>query len=201
MKFRKAYRKEISKDVVVVTDEGEYPIWEKDYDRLFQNLMPGDEIENSEELIRLAVRRQIKKSAVKKISAGNITRSALIRRITGERMFNVYPEKSEVEYIVDKLDRAGFINDRSYAKRYVEKSCEKLWGEYKIRASMRERGFTAADIDAALEDISPDWTQLARDFVDGCSDSERNTLFRKLQSRGFPTSVIMDVLNGGDYGD
>ena len=39
MRFKKAYRKELTKDVAIVTDEGEYPIWEKDYDRLFSNLI------------------------------------------------------------------------------------------------------------------------------------------------------------------
>ena len=196
MRFKKAYRKELTKDVAIVTDEGEYPIWEKDYDRLFSNLIPGDVIRNSDELVLLALRRQIKKSAVKKISAGNITRNALVRRITRERMFNTYPEKVEVEYVVDKLERAGFINDASYAARFVENACEKLWGEYKIRSSMRERGFKSEDIDKAVADASPDWDTLAREFCKQHPDETKPMLFRKLQARGFPTSVISNVLDG-----
>ena len=196
MIFKKAYRKEKTKDIAIVTDQGEYPIWEKDFEKYFSNLLPGDSIRNSEELVMLAVRRQIKKSAVKKIAAGNITRNALVRRITRERMFNVYPEKVEVEYVVDKLERAGFINDSAYARRFIETATSKLWGEYKIRAAMRERGFKGEDIDASLADISPDWYSLASQFCEEHPDEPRESLFRKLQARGFSTTIITDVLDG-----
>ena len=196
MIFKKSYAKQISKDVVIVTDEGEYPIWEKDFEKLYSNLTAGDEIENPDALVRLAVLRQIKKSAVKKISAGNITRHLLVYRITREKMFDTYPDKADVELIVDKLERAGFINDAAYAVRFLEKSSEKLWGEYKVRAAMRERGFKGEDIDRALLKVKPDWEALAREFCRGCEGEEREVLFRKLQSRGFSTEVISNVLNG-----
>ena len=196
MVFKKSYAKQISKDVVIVTDEGEYPIWEKDFEKLYSNLKAGDELENPEALIRLAVLRQIKKSAVKKISAGNITRHLLVYRITREKMFDTYPDKADVELIVDKLERAGFINDSAYAVRFLEKSCEKEWGEYKIRAAMRERGFKSEDIEKAFLKVNPDWENMARKFCEGYKGEEREVLFRKLQSRGFSTEVISNVLNG-----
>lgn len=196
MIFKKAYRKERTRDVAVVTDLGEYPIWEKDFEKLFSNLVTGDVINNPDELVTLAVRRQIKKSAVKKISAGNITRNALVRKITREKMFDLYPERAEVERVVDKLERAGFIDDRAYARRFIEIATGKLWGEYKIRASMRERGFKGEDIDSALVAASPDWYALASQFRDEHSDEPRESLFRKLQARGFSTTIISDVLDG-----
>ena len=196
MIFRKSYNKPATRDVVIVTDEGEYPIWEKDFSRLFATLNPGDVIDNEDELVNLAVMRGIKKSAVKKISAGNITRNALIRRIMRERMFGIYPSAEQVEFVIDKLDRAGFINDTLYAKRYVEKTLEKQWGEYKIRASMRERGFKSEDIDKALLEADPDWEEMARAFIEANPDTEREAMFRKLQARGFSTSIITSVLNG-----
>lgn len=196
MIFKKSYAKQISKDIVIVTDEGEYPIWEKDFEKLYSNLGAGDEIENPDALIRLAVLRQIKKSAVKKISAGNITRHLLVYRISREKMFDTYPDKADVELIVDKLERAGFINDSAYAVRFLEKSCEKEWGEHKIRAAMRERGFKSEDIDKAFLKVNPDWEKMAGKFCERYDGEERDVLFRKLQSRGFSTAVITDVLNG-----
>lgn len=196
MIFKKSYAKQISKDVVIVTDEGEYPIWEKDFEKLYSTLCAGDEIENPDELMRLAVLRQIKKSAVKKISAGNITRNALVYRISREKMFDIYPDKADIELVVDKLERAGFINDGMYAVRFLEKSCEKLWGEYKIRAAMREKGFKGEDIDCAILKVKPDWKKMAREFCQGFEGEERETLYRKLQARGFSSAVISDVLNG-----
>lgn len=196
MIFKKSYAKQISKDIVIVTDEGEYPIWEKDFEKLYSNLGAGDEIENPDALVRLAVLRQIKKSAVKKISAGNITRHLLVYRISCEKMFDVYPDKADVELVVDKLERAGFINDGMYAVRFLEKSCEKLWGEYKIRAAMREKGFKSEDIDRAIQKVNPNWENMAREFCQGFKGEEREVLYRKLQARGFSSAVISDILNG-----
>ncbi len=194
MIFRKSYNKPATRDTVVVTDEGEYPIWEKDFDKLFSSLSAGDEIENSDELVRLAVMRAIKKSAVKKISAGNVTRNALVKKICHEKMFGSYPDPSWVELVIEKLDRAGFINDTMYAKRYVEKALEKEWGEYKIRGSMRERGFKNEDIEKAFAELSPDFEGIARAFCEKNSDADRDSLYRKLNTRGFPASIIIKVL-------
>lgn len=196
MKFLKYYRKDRNKEVVLVTDVGEFPIWEKDYDTHFATLEKGDEIENEEFLVSLAVKREVKKSAIRKISAGNITKNALIYRISHEKMFGVYPEKNVVETVVSKLALAGFINDESYARRFVESSVSKGWGEYKIRASMREKGFEPKDVDKALSDISPDWESVAREYVLKNEGEERDTLFRRLQTRGFSTDIILTVLNG-----
>jgi len=192
--FRRSYSKPTTRDVVVVTDEGEYPIWEKDFDKLFSGLSAGDEIESPNELVRLAIMRAIKKSAIKKISAGNVTRNALVKKICHENMFGSYPDPSWVELVVEKLDRAGFINDTMYAKRFVEKALEKEWGEYKIRGSMRERGFKNEDIEKALEELSPDWEGIARAFCEKNTDASREALYRKLNTRGFPASIIISVL-------
>lgn len=196
MIFKRFYRKDRTKDVVIVTDEGEYPIWERDFERLFSGLNPGDDIEDCEKLIHLAVRREIKKSTVRKISAGNVTKMALVGKICREKMFGIYPNRNEVELIVDKLASAGFINDAAYAARYVERCCDKNWGEFKIRASMREKGFTSEDIEKAIGDADPDWESMASDFLQTLTEEfEREALFRKLQARGFSTSTILNVLD------
>ena len=194
MIFRKSYNKPTTRDTVVVTDEGEYTIWDKDFEKLFSSLTAGEEIENSEELVRLAVMRGIKKSAVKKISAGNVTRSALVKKICHEKICGEYPDPSWVEFVIEKLDRAGFINDTMYAKRYLEKALEKQWGEYKIRGSMRERGFKNEDIDKAFAELSPDFESIARAFCEKNSDADRESLYRKLNTRGFSASTIIKVL-------
>ena len=35
--FRKSYNKPTTRDTVVVTDEGEYPIWDKDFEKLYSS--------------------------------------------------------------------------------------------------------------------------------------------------------------------
>jgi regulatory protein len=194
--LKKVYAKEKTKDIALVTDEGEFPIWEKDYEKYFSTLSIGDEIGDPDALVTLAVRRQVKKSAVKKIAMGNITRLALIKKLCAEKVYNTFPDRADVEKIVDKLALAGFINDASYARRFVEKCIEKSWGEYKIRASMRERGFEGQDIDTALENCNADWVALARAFAEKEEDTSRESLYRKLSARGFSGEVISCVLNG-----
>ncbi len=196
MKFLKAYTKERAREVVLVTDEGEFPIWEKDFERLYSALEKNDEIPDPETLVTLAVRREIKKSALRKLSAGNNTKNGLIRKIMRERMFGQYPDRADVERIIEKLAVAGFINDAMYADRFLETALSKLWGEHKIRASMRERGFETCDIDKALEKADPDWEALAREWLEKNGDGDRDTSFRKLQTRGFSTETILNVLNG-----
>ena len=196
MKFLKSYRKDKNKEVVLVTDAGEFPLWEKDFDTHFASLEKGDEIENEEFLIDLAVKREVKKSAIRKISAGNITKNALIFRISHEKMFGTFPDKNVVETVVSKLAIAGFINDSMFARRFLQNSLTKGWGEYKIRAAMREKGFEQKDVDRAIEEANPDWESIAREFVEKNEGEERETLFRRLQTRGFSTEIILNVLNG-----
>lgn len=181
---------------MLVTDAGEFPLWEKDFDTHFASLEKGDEIENEEFLIDLAVKREVKKSAIRKISAGNITKNALIFRISHEKMFGTFPDKNVVETVVSKLAIAGFINDSMFARRFLQNSLTKGWGEYKIRAAMREKGFEQKDVDRAIEEANPDWESIAREFVEKNEGEERETLFRRLQTRGFSTEIILNVLNG-----
>ncbi len=196
MKFLKSYSKDRTKEVVLVTDEGEFPIWEKDFEKLYSSLENGDVIDEPEALRTLAVRREIKKSAIRKLSAGNNTKNGLIRKIMSEKMFGVYPDRSDVERIIGKLVIAGFINDAMYAERFLETALKKHWGEYKVRAAMRERGFEAHDIDSALQKAAVDWEEIAREWLEKNGEDDRETNFRKLQSRGFPTDIILNVLNG-----
>ncbi len=196
MKFLKSYTKDRAKEVVIVTDEGEFPIWIKDYERFYIDLERDDDIPDPDALRDLAVKREIKKSAIRKISAGNNTKNGLIRKILRERMFGTFPDRADVERIVEKLAVAGFINDAMYADRFLESALKKGWGEFKVRSAMRERGFESCDIDASLEKADPDWESIAKEWLEKNGEEDRDTAFRKLQSRGFKTDTILNVLNG-----
>ena len=74
MKLIRYYNIEKNKETVLVTDEGDFAIWVRDYERAFSSLCAGDEIENAEELVRLAVRREVKKKAIRRLASGDITK-------------------------------------------------------------------------------------------------------------------------------
>lgn len=196
MKYLGQYNVTKNKETVILTDEGEYPIWAKDAEKYFASLDRGEDIEDPELLLTLASRREIKKKAIRRISAGDITAKALITKLCREKVFGTYADREWVEELVAKLERAGYIDDRGYAKRYAEKCLEKLWGEIKIKGSMHEKGFSHETVDEALEALNPDFVTLAREYIEknlqGC---ERDTVFRKLSSRGFLSETIISALD------
>ena len=196
MKYLGQYNVTKNKETVILTDEGEYPIWVNDAEKHFSSLEKGDEIEDTTLLVTLALRRYIKKKAIRRLSSGDITKKALIMKLCREKAFGAFPEREWVEELVTKLERAGYIDDKGYAKRYLEKCLEKLWGEVKIKGSMHEKGFSHETVDEVLEALSPDFVALAREYIEknlqGC---ERDTVFRKLSSRGFLTETIMSALD------
>lgn len=196
MKYLGQYTIVKNKEVVILTDEGEFPIWVKDAEKLYSEFEKGDDIPDAEELQALACRRAVKKKAIRRIATGDITKKALITKLCHEKFFGTYPEREWVEEFVTKLERAGYIDDNGYAKRYLEKCLEKLWGEVKVKGSMLEKGFSHETIEQVFEAVSPDFVALAREYVEknlqGC---EKDTVWRKLSSRGFLSDTISNALN------
>ncbi len=173
-------------EIVIRTDEGEFPIWIKDYEKHFSSLEVGEEIENAELLITLACRREIKKKAIRRLTLGDITKKALILKLKREKVYGTYADGEWIEELVAKLERAGYIDDSGYAKRYAEKCIAKLWGEIKIRGEMQLKGFERESVDKALLELTPDYTQMAYDYIQkSLVGEEKEVIWRKLSSRGF----------------
>lgn len=183
-------------ETVIITDEGEYPIWNKDAEKHFSSLVKGDEIENEDILTTLACRRQIKKKAIRKLATGDITKKALIQKLCREKMFGTYPDREWVEELVGKLEKAGYLDDKGYAKRFLEKCLEKLWGEIKIKGAMIEKGFDRQIIDSTFEEANPDFVALAKEYVEkNLKGQEKDVIWRKLSSRGFLSETISLTIN------
>lgn len=195
MKFIRAYHIQKNNESVVVTDCGEFPIWVKDFEKYFSSLCAGDEIAEEETLITLAVRRDVKKTAIRRLAAGDVTKKALSKKLMSKKVFGRYPEKEFVDSLLDKLEKAGYIDDVSFAKRTVNKCAEKNWGEMKIRAYMQEKGFLTEHINLALEEENPDFVGIAetlikRDFL----SCDKDTVYRRLYTRGFKGDEIAEAL-------
>ncbi len=195
MKYLKHYIIEKNKEAVIVTDEGEFPIWIKDFEKSFSSLMSGDEILDSERLTALALRRHIKKKAIRRLTSSDITKKSLKYILLRERAYGGVPEEEWVDSLLDKLENAGYIDDNGFAVRYMQKCLEKSWGDMKIRASMSEKGFSDDAYEQALEKLCPDFTEIALDYIkkalNGC---ERDTVYRKLYQRGFQSDDIISAI-------
>lgn len=186
---------EKNNETVIRTDEGEFPLWTKDYEKYFAEIEVGEEIENSELLITLATRREIKKKAIRRLTAGDITKKALILKLKREKIFGTYADGEWIEELVTKLERAGYIDDSGYAKRYAEKCMTKLWGEIKIRGEMHEKGFERESVNKALESLNPDYSQMAYDYIQkNLIGEEKEVIWRRLSSRGFRGEEIENAL-------
>ena len=195
MKYLGQYNITKNNETVIITDSGEYPIWMKDAEKHFATLEKGDEIENEELLVTLACRRQIKKKAIRRLTAGDITKKALVTKLCREKMFGTYADRVWVEELIEKLERAGYLDDKGYAKRYLEKCLEKLWGEIKIKGTMAEKGFDRETIDLAFEELSPDFVSLAKEYIEkNLKGQEKDVIWRKLSSRGFLSETISSAV-------
>lgn len=199
MKYLGQYSSLKQKETVIRTDEGDFPIWAKDAEKYFPSLEVGEEIAESELLITLAVRREIKKKAIRKISIGDITKKTLIMKLSREKLYGRTAEREWIEELVEKLARAGYIDDDGFAKRYLEKCIAKLWGEMKIRGAMHDKGFDRETVDKALFEASVDFVALAKEYIEkNLSGETREVIWRKLSSRGFSSEVIAQAIEKND---
>lgn len=195
MIYLRHYNIEKNKEVVIVTDEGEFPIWVKDFEKSFTNMVKGDEIEQSELLVSLAIRREIKKKAIRRLATGDVTKKELKRRLLREKVYGGTADADWLEELLSKLVKAGYIDDNGYAVRFTEKCLDKAWGERKIRGTMHEKGFESEHIDNALEKLSPDFVAIAEDYIkDKLDTCDRDAVYRKLYQRGFRSEEITQAI-------
>ena len=93
-----------------------------------------------EEDARLAYAR-----AVKILAAGDNTRRTLIRKLT-ERGFS----GESAEGAVERLVKDGYIREEELLLRQLAIYAKRMWGPKKFSPTLIEKGFSRADIEAAL---------------------------------------------------
>lgn len=112
-----------------------------------------------------------------------------------------------IEYLID----LGYLNDRDFTRQFVEYGFKrKLWGAFKVRASLMERGVSKEIIDEYLSGKDVDaWERRgAREFAGKRLRNQPfpdETFFKKLTTqltgRGFSWDIISDVLSLVKSGD
>jgi len=112
-----------------------------------------------------------------------------------------YPETA-VEAVIERLERAGLLNDQEFARFWVENRDRfKPRSERALRYELRQKGISDADIDLALEAL--DEEDAARRAAEDRARRYRNAdeeTFRKRMSdflarRGFSYGIIRDVVD------
>jgi regulatory protein len=123
-----------------------------------------------------------------------------------ERLATRYGD-DEVESALVRLRELGLIDDRAWAERHVAEQLRRGRGRHRIRAELLRRGVDEATAEAALVAIVDDEVEregavtvlaaLARhrdEEAVGFSRADRSRLFRRMVARGYPASLVRDLL-------
>ncbi|MGH9442817.1 MAG: regulatory protein RecX [Thermoanaerobaculia bacterium] len=116
-------------------------------------------------------------------------------------------ESGAIAETLDSLERGGLLNDQAALEAFLLDR-EDRFGKERLRHELRRRGFPAESIDRALAEISEDderalaetllrrrWDELSK----LSPEKRKKRVFDFLNRRGFPTSLIFDLL--GEEGD
>jgi regulatory protein len=108
--------------------------------------------------------------------------------------------RDEVEQALDRLEELGLLDDQRAAQSLARYwATQRRHGPMKLRASLREKGFSASLIERAIESVELDWTEQARDLaasrgLDLGEDKQRQKLLRFLVGRGYSMSLAILTL-------
>ena len=102
------------------------------------------------------------------------------------------------DYVIDKLEGYGYIDDYAYCRAYVNSVSGK--GKTAIRAALIKRGAQREAIDAALDEVEEDEDEVlavAQKYMRGKSTTRENLnkALRHLISRGFDYDVAKSALS------
>ncbi|MBQ7923673.1 MAG: RecX family transcriptional regulator [Clostridia bacterium] len=109
------------------------------------------------------------------------------------------------DYVVDKLNDYGFLNDKEYAESYVEFAAKKK-GVRLIRAQLRGKGLSEEDVDAALSGMDEEnqiaaAKEILQKYMRG-KETDKTTLQKAtkyLMGKGFEYEVAKEAV--ATYGE
>lgn len=134
------------------------------------------------------------------------TKSSLTRYLLGKG----YNDK-EIEFVREKLESQGYLNDSNYASSYVNnKVLTTSWGKGKIKKQLLQKGVSENDCDNALESYSKDielekLVKRINKKIRSNHDKSNRVLKMRLESdlvsEGFSKELISKALSETDFSD
>ena len=111
---------------------------------------------------------------------------------------------TEVERVLDELERRGWLSERRVVEQLVH-ARRARYGARRIERDLRLKGVSEEAVSAALADLKGGELEAAREVWrrkfggrEPRSPADRARQVRFLQGRGFGLEVIFKVLKGGD---
>jgi len=111
-----------------------------------------------------------------------------------------------VKETLEKLHDLKYLNDTSFASQWARNLVvNKLWGNKKIAASLREKGLAADLIDSSIEQARQELPKdeaieilikkkAAKKKLATFDVKEKQRIFQSLMGRGFPPGLILNKL-------
>lgn len=111
-----------------------------------------------------------------------------------------------IKETLEKLHDLKYLNDASFAVSWARNlAVNKLWGNKKIAASLREKGLTADLIDSSIEQARQELPEeeaieilirkkAAKKKLSASDVKEKRKIFQTLMGRGFPPGLILNKL-------
>jgi regulatory protein len=120
-------------------------------------------------------------------------------------------EASVIKKVIDRLLDLKYLDDEAFAKGWARNlAANRLWGDRKIKVSLREKGIPREFIDQALIEAREEIEErkaiekiikkkygknnLSAINLTAIAVKEKRRLIQNLMGRGFPPDLIFDVL-------
>lgn len=112
-------------------------------------------------------------------------------------------KSDDVRQMVDRFTLADIQSDQRFAESFARQSISKGQGEQRIRAGLKERQVCDEYVQQALNELQPDWFELARAvFIKKYGHhvemdwQQQQKCYRYLQYRGFNQEQIRYACEG-----
>ncbi|MEO0224195.1 MAG: regulatory protein RecX [candidate division WOR-3 bacterium] len=103
-------------------------------------------------------------------------------------------EDIEIDSVIEKLKKYGYINEIEDAINYVKIKCEKGWSKKKIYFGLLRRGYNKEIIKQALINYQKDLVIQKLKNEISRKNLNKEKLIKLLKSRGFEWDIIKEVL-------
>lgn len=126
-----------------------------------------------------------------------------VSRKTKRQVLDYLTQKGYVDIVVDtvvsKLEKYGYIDDKVFAKMYIENH-KNNWGKRKIEYELRQKGVSVAIVDEVLAEIdiqSDTVYYLAQKYMSNKDKTRENysKLMRYLMGKGYMMDDVMVAIN------
>ena len=122
-----------------------------------------------------------------------------------EKLYNFGLEKTDINEIVELLEKENFINEERYCKFYVrDKYKLSKWGRKKIEFSLKQKQISAKNIEKALLEINQEvYEKIFKEEIikkhkllkTEDKSKQKTKLLNFAQSRGYESELIFKVID------